>query len=153
MNDYVDLKLELLGDGTYDLIIGDAGDLAATFGMDTTVLTSVLSDARATESEVGLASYRGGWLGNLVPVQLETQLGSLLWTLEQRRRSTDNLNLAVDAVQKSLNWLVANGLAKTVEVSGVLIREGAILTVVITSLSGEVDNIYVPLWKATVNGP
>lgn len=152
MINYVDLKLERLADGSYDLIIGDEGDFTATEGLDTTVLSSILSDARASESEVGLAAYRGGWLGNTVPVIVDKQLGGLLWTLEQRRRTTDNLNLSVDAVQKSLDWLVESNIAKSVECSGVLSPDGAIISVVITSLSGEVDSIYVPLWKATVNG-
>lgn len=152
MNKYVDLKLERLSDGSYDLVIGDAGDFTATEGLDTTVLASILSDARASESEVGMASNRGGWLGNLAPVVIDRQLGGLLWTLEQRRRTTDNLNLAVDAVQKSLDWLVESNIAKSVECTGALSADGAIISVIITSLSGEVDSIYVPLWKATVNG-
>jgi len=151
--EYVDLKLERLSDGSYDLIVGDEGDFTATEGLDTAVLASVLSDARATESEVGLAANRGGWLGNLAPIMIGKQLGSLLWVLEQRRRTTDNLNLSVDAIQKSLDWLIENSIAKSVECSGVLSADGAIISVVITSLSGEVDSIYVPLWKATVNGP
>jgi len=149
---YVDLKLARSDDGGYDLIIGDFGDFTATEGLDTTVLSSILSDARASVNEVALAQFRGGWLGNLVPVEINRELGSLLWVLEQRRRTTENLNLSIDAVQKSLTWLIDQDVAKSVEVTGILKGEGAILTVIITSLSGEVDSIYVPLWKATVNG-
>jgi len=148
---YVDLKLLQLADGSYDLIVGD-GDFLTTESMDTTVLTSVLSDARASETEVGQAKYRGGWLPNVAFTRANSQLGSLLWLMAQRRRTTENLNFAIDSVEKSLSWLIEDGIAKSLEVLGTFRGEGAILTISITSFSGETDNVFVPLWKAVGNG-
>ncbi len=148
----VDLKLTQLSDTTYDLIIGDEGDFVATEGFNTAILTSILSDARASEVEITEAKNRGGWLGDLVPVVEGYVLGSLLWTVQQRKATTETKNAAVDAVQKSLTWLTELGYAKSVDVSGVLKANGGEINVLITSFSGETDSINVPIWKATVNG-
>lgn len=148
----IDLKIERLSDDTYDLVLGDYGDLEGTEGFDTAVLTSILSDARASEVEITQAKNRGGWLGDLVPVIEGYVLGSLLWTYEQKKRLTATLNGAIDAVEKSLLWVTELGYAKALSVTGRLIPEGGEISVEITSFSGEVDIINVPIWKATVNG-
>lgn len=148
---YVDLKLQKLADGTYDLIIGE-GDFVFTEGLDTTVITSILSDARASDTDVGQARYRGGWLPNVEFQRANSQLGSLLWLMEQRRRTTESLNLAVDLTEKALVWLVEDGIARSVQVFGSFQGEGAILDITITSFSGETDSVFVPLWRKTING-
>ncbi len=147
-----DLKLALQGDGqTYDLVIGDNGDFEGEEGLDTTLIVSVLSDARASASEVAIPAQRGGWLGNLVFPRENSQLGSLLWLIEQRRRTTGNLNIAVDQVQKALQWLVDDGIAKEVTVSGELAALGGAISISAISSSGITENLYLPLWKETGN--
>ena len=146
----VDVKLSLNEDGqTYGLTIAN-GDFVGTQGLDTTVLTGLLSDGRASESEVTQAEFRNGWIGDLVNED-GFQLGSLLWTLDQERRTSAALAKAIDLTEKALEWLITNGLAKDVSVSGALTTSGALLTVVITTLSGSTDTRYVPLWRETVN--
>lgn len=146
----VDLKLERQADGqTYDLIIGDSGDFETTEGLDTTLLVSILSDARASESEIPIPSQRGGWLGNLAFLRDNSQLGSLLWTIQQRRRTTGNLNIAIDQAQKALNWMVEDGIAQDVIVTGALSTVGADISIQVSAFSGDVENIYIPLWKET----
>lgn len=148
----IDLKLQQLPDSTFDLIEGDYGDFEATEGFDTSLFISVLTDARATEVEITQAKDRGGWLGDLVPVIEGYATGSLLWTFNQRRRTTESLNGAIDAVEKSLTWLLDLAYAKDLSVTGSLMQDGANIQIVVTSFSGETDTINVPIWKATVNG-
>lgn len=145
-----DLKLALQPDGqTYDLVIGDKGDFSLDTGLSTTLLTSILSDARASSSEVADPLQRGGWLGSLVFPREDSQLGSLLWIVQQRRRTTANLNVAVDQVQKALAWFLDDGIAKNVDVTGSLDATGAVISISVTPFSGEASNLYLPLWKET----
>lgn len=149
----IDLKIEEQADTTYDLVEGDSGDLEGTYGFDTAILTSVLTDGRASESEVSEARWRRGWLGDTVPVIEGVELGSLLWVwTEQRKMLLENRNGAVDSVEKALSWLVDFTYAKSVEVSGRLVPQGyGYIDVVVTSFSGATDTLNVPIWKATIN--
>jgi len=145
-----DLQLELQSDGqTYDLVIGDNGDFVGDTGLSTTILTSILSDARASASEVADPIQRGGWFGNLVFPREDSELGSLLWIIRQRRRTTASLNVAVDRVQKGLAWFLEDGIAKNIDVTGSLDPTGATINIEVTPFSGETSNLYVPLWKET----
>lgn len=149
----VDLKLEVQSDGqTYDLVIGDNGDFEVTEGLDTALIVSLLSDARASESEVANPAQRGGWLGNLVFPRENSQLGSLLWLVQQRRRTTGNLNLAIDQVKKALQWFIDDGLAKEIDVTGSLTQGGGEIAISILTFSGVTENLYLPLWRETGNG-
>lgn len=148
----IDLKIEQLSDSTYDLMLGDSGDFETTEGFDTSLLVSILSDARASEVEISQAKDRRGWFGDLNPVVEGYVLGSLLWTFEQKRRLSSTLNGAIDSVKKSLLWITELNYAKSVQVSGRLIDQGGEISVVITSFSGESDTINVPIWKATIDG-
>ncbi len=149
----VDLKLTLRADGnSYGLTVGDNGDFEVDEGLTTTLLVSILTDARAEPSEVSLARARRGWLGNLNFPTDGRRLGGKLWLIEQERRTTAALNKANDFTQKSLNWFVEDDIAKSVEVTGELNTAGAIQNVQITSLSGIVDSVNVGLWRATVDG-
>lgn len=149
----IDLKLTELSDGTWDLLDGGDGDFAGTEGYDTALLTSILTDARALEAEVTKIENRRGWLPDLYPVVEGYVLGSLLWAAtEQKKKTTENLNAAVDAVEKSLTWITDLNYAKSVDVSGVLSRTGAEISVIVTAFSGQADTMNFQIWKATVNG-
>jgi phage gp46-like protein len=146
----VDIKLFLNPDGqTYGIRLGDSGDLTGTEGLDTSIYTTLLTDSRASESEVSKSSERNGWIGNLANSD-GFELGSLLWIVNQKRRTLGNLAIAIDIVEKALEWYLDGGLLLKIEVSGELESSGALITINMTTLSGVIDTRYVPLWKETV---
>lgn len=146
----IDIKLFLNADGqTYGPRLGPNGDFIGTQGLDSSVYTSLLTDSRASNSEVSKEEYRGGWIGNLVNED-GFELGSLLWLTEQKRRTSQALSQAIDITEKALSWYVDNSLLKEIEVTGSLTTTGALLEIILTTLSGDIDTVYVPLWKETV---
>ena len=63
------------------------------------------------------------------------------------------MNRVVEFARQALQWLIDQGQAKTVEVSGAIIpKEGIALNIVITSFSGKIENHYVKLWENTQDG-
>lgn len=148
-----DLKLFPDATGqTYGIRVGTEGDFVSDEGLETQVLVSVLTDARADSSEVAIPEDRSGWMGNLNFPTEGRSLGSILWTLQQAKRTTASKNRAIDYVQKSLDWFAEDEIAKSITVSGELTASGVLLNIQIVSLSGVVDNVYVPLWGKTING-
>lgn len=146
----VDIKLFLNSDGqTYGPKLGPNGDFIGTDGLDTSIYVSLLTDSRASESEVVKEENRGGWIGNLINSD-GSEIGSLLWLIEQKRRTSQSLAQAVDIVEKALNWYIEDGLLKEIEVTGALTQFGGIITITLITLSGDIDTKYVPLWKETV---
>lgn len=146
----VDMKLFLNSDGqTYGPRLGSNGDFIGTEGLDTSLYVTLLTDSRASESEVTKSEERGGWIGNLANAD-GFELGSLLWIVEQKRRTSAALAKAIDITEKALDWYLEYGLLKEIGVTGVLTTSGALLTIELTTLSGNIDTRYVPLWKETV---
>lgn len=144
-----DIKIEQQLDTSFDVSIVD-GDLACTRGFETAIWTSLLTDARASESQVIIPEYRRGWPGNMVSPVENRQLGSHLWLIDQRRLNQSTLNEAIDHARNALLWFIDDGLAKNVVVDGIIVPTcGIQLSIVITSYSGETETHYVKLWEIT----
>ena len=145
----IDLKLTQDEFGAFDLTIAD-GDFESVEGFDTALNLSLLTDARAPEDKVAVPENRKGWLGDLTSPVTDRLIGSLLWLLDQRRLTQDTLNDAVSFTRDALNWFVQDGIAKAVDVTGVIIpKTGIQLTIVITTFDGRTETHYVPLWEVT----
>ena len=143
-----DMEL-ILENGSFDLLI-ENGDFKAEDGLDTALWVSLFTDARADESQVLQPESRRGWMGNLVSNVFERQLGGLLWLAEQRRLIQETLNEVEDYVRKSLDWMLEDGLARNIEVSGEIVPlNGLAVTITITTQEGSTDSHYVPLWEVT----
>ncbi len=146
-----DLKLTQGDDGVFDLVIED-GNFVIEDGFDTSIMVSLITDARAPADKVVLPENRRGWMGNLVSPVDGRDLGGLLWLTEQRRLTQDTLNETVDYARKSLNWFVEDGLANSIDVTGEIVpRSGIRLTIAITALTGVPDKHYINLWEVTGN--
>jgi len=140
------------GNGIWDISF-EEGDIKPTCGLDTAVYLSLLTDSRATDSQVYDPKLRRGWLGNVATPVVGRDLGGKLWLLEQSRLDQDALNNAVDYANKSLSWLVEDNVCVKILVSGKIVpRSGIELDVQITSSDGVTSNIYVQLWHNTING-
>ena len=145
----IDVKLTQDEFGAFDLTIAD-GDFVGVEGFDTALNLSLLTDARAPEDKVGKPENRRGWMGDLNSPVTGRLIGSLIWLLNQRRLTQDTLNDAVSFTRDALNWFVVDGIARAVDVSGIIIPKiGIAVTIVITTLDGRTETHYVPLWEVT----
>lgn len=103
--------------GTVDLaVVGD--DLASDEGLETAVLLSIFTDARANPDDT-LPSDDGdlrGWLGDEFADVEGDRFGSRLWLLSRAARRADVLPLAEQYVTEALAWMVTDGVARSVEV-------------------------------------
>lgn len=119
--------------GGYDLALssGSVGpDLATDDGMDTAIAISLFSDARARPDDrlpgsgspglddpgaAGLA--RRGWWGDGLSDIDGDRTGSRLWLLGREKMTPELLNRIRDYTTEALDWLVADGVARTVAVA------------------------------------
>jgi phage gp46-like protein len=145
----IDLKLAKDdATGLYDLSL-TAGDFTLVDSFDTSVQVSILGDERADQSEVPSSELRRGWWGNQFNDDIAFQLGSKLWLLYQARATQDTLNSAINFAQNSLQWLVDDGHAQEVAVTGVRTIDNITLTVNIFRDQARVETRYYDLWDNT----
>lgn len=147
----IDIALEQSTSG-YDISITD-GDLTSVDSFETAIYVSLFSDARASEDQVFLPQARRGWICD-VASPIEDQLyGSHLWLLEQRRLTQSTLNEAINYARLGLQWMIDQGQALNIEVTGEIVAgSGIALNIAVTSYTGETQNAYVRLWENTING-
>lgn len=108
------------------------GDIASDDGLETGVIISLFSDARATpdmlEAIDNDGDLRGFW-GDIT--RPEDSTGSLLWTLKRSKQLTKTLALARGYCQAALKWLIDDKVADRIDIrtsylapaSGVMIIE------------------------------
>lgn len=91
------------------------GNLEMTSALETAVMMSLFTDARALPGDKLLPGEtdRRGWWGDLVDAQ---PIGSRLWLLRRAKRLPETLKLARDYVSEALRWLVTDQIAAKVEV-------------------------------------
>ena len=118
-----DLRLRILGGaGGTDLEVA-AGDFALDQGLDTAVLVSLFTDARApADADLpGEADDRRGWWGqdNADP------FGSLLWlVLERGVRTAEAATLAAGYAREALQWMIREEIAASVDVASTFEADG-----------------------------
>jgi phage gp46-like protein len=96
-----------------DWVLAD-GDLQTGQDLETACLVSLFTDKLATPDFVptdGTTDRRGWWAD-----QYDPPLGSNLWQLERAKKTRDTLGLARRYASDSLQWLVTDGVAKSVAV-------------------------------------
>lgn len=95
-----------------------AGDLAADDTLETAILLSLFTDARATEDELvrfGGADPRGFWGDSLAEIEGD-RFGSKLWLLAREKQTAETLNRARDYATEALAWLIEDGIADEVPI-------------------------------------
>jgi len=85
------------------------GDIETTRNLDTAVLLSIFCERRADSSEVPIAKYRRGWIGNILMFDSLDEMGSKLWLLYQARATQNNLNRAKKFITDALEWMTKTG--------------------------------------------
>jgi phage gp46-like protein len=94
----------------------DAG-LAFDEGLESAVTISLLTRRRADESdEPPDPTNLGGFWGDTYPDVEGDQLGSRLWLTQGRKINEETLELAKTYAEESLQWMIEDGVAETVEV-------------------------------------
>lgn len=99
--------------------------LATDDGLETAVILSLFTDARAKDDDVlplGQTDRRGWWGDSYAPVPGD-RFGSRLWLLSASKQLQQSLNLAKQYAEEALGWLVEDGAARKVEVDTFIPRD------------------------------
>lgn len=122
-------------------VVGD--DLDTSDPLQTAVLLSLFTDARAPDSLEIYSQDRRGWWGT---TYLGREIGSLLWTLYRAIKSdgTAVLRRAESYASTALQWLIDDGIAASVSVTAAWYAQTNLgLYVVITQPSGVTKYSFV----------
>lgn len=126
------------------------GDFVTNNNFDTSLAISLFGDKRADASEVPVAHHRRGWWGDPFNTNdIEFKLGSKLWLLHQARATPVTLSKAISYAKEALQWLVTDGHAQRIDVSGTLSQNGVQLNIIILRDSGVTETRYYDLWENT----
>lgn len=126
-----ELKLRLCEKIGADLICED-GDLVTENNIQTAVLISLFTDARAPKDadlpDVLNPDRRGWWGSDISPPVPDYNMGSLLWLLERSKVTNEVLSKAKDYTQKALQWMIDDKVVDEIEIN-VQRRKGDILAI------------------------
>lgn len=129
----------------------DSGDLSSDAALETAVILSLFTDARALDDDalpLG-QSDRRGWWGDTYPVTPGDRIGSRLWLLAASKQLQAALNDAKAYAEEALAWLVSDGIAANVAVATFIARDEVMgMQVTITRPTGvDVAMRYDLLWS------
>jgi len=95
-----------------------APDLEVDGGLESAVLISLFSDARATAEDLadGNPTDKRGYWGDAVAPDAGDVWGSKLWLLERAKITAETLQKAKEWAKAALQWLVDDHVAKSVTV-------------------------------------
>lgn len=129
----------------YDFSLDESGDIKSEDFFDTSILYSLFGERRASSSEVVSPEHRRGWIGNG-----DYENGSKLWLLSQARLTRNTLNLIQDEAKKSLQWLVDDGFAVSIDDPVAHISNGrVILDITVRRSRDKIDRKSYTLWENT----
>jgi len=111
-----DIALQQISPGVFGLAL-NGNDLAADDGLETSVLISLFTDARATPEELAAIGHDDprGWWGDIGDDD-GVQMGSKLWLLWREVIVTETLSRAREYCRDALRWMIDDGIAKAVNV-------------------------------------
>lgn len=130
---------------SYDFKIVD-GDIEVEDSMDTALIVSLFSDARADASEVSASNLRRGWWGSEVSDISKDNFGSKLWLLSQARQTPTTLNKGINYARLALGWLTQLKYSKLIDVTGTFIQNGININIKITNYNSETESKAYKLW-------
>lgn len=120
-----------------DLVLENS-DLALDEGLNTAILVSLFTDRRAAVSDElpDPAGSRRGWWGDGLNGDNDLT-GSRLWLLTRRKATPETRRLYEEYTREALAWMIKDGLAEKIDVSGRWLVMGLLaVTVVITRPGG-----------------
>ncbi|WP_449246575.1 phage GP46 family protein [Desulfarculus baarsii] len=109
-------------------LVYHAGALDTDDTLDTAILQSIFSDARARDDDAlpdGETSRRGWWGDGVADVEGD-RFGSRLWLLCREKQTEATRQKAVAYVKEALAWLTADGVATAVDVDAAWTARGVL---------------------------
>lgn len=131
-----------------DLALDPLG-LAPDGGLETAVILSLFSDARAAADDVlpGPGADPRGWWGDLLPLATGYRLGSKLWLLAREKQLPVVLERARAYAVEALSWLVTSGAASRVDVTASNPRDGLLALAITIEAPALGLRTYQYLWE------
>ena len=130
----------------YDFSLDANGDIDTEDFFDTSLLYSLFGERRASADEMVDPNRRRGWIGNTE----DFENGSKIWLLSQARLTRDNLNRLQDEAAKSLQWLVDDGYAVSIDqVVATISNSKVLLDITIRRSRDKIDRKFFTLWDNT----
>lgn len=129
--------------GKADILLNANGDdLQQDFDLKTAVVVSLFSDARAATRDLPSidADPRGWW---------NAEIGSLLWLLSREKTIPVNLEKGIVYIRNALNWLIEQGIASKIDVSGAIENQYRFKFQI--RILKSLDSRYDYLWKDIQN--
>lgn len=120
--------LTLIWDGSACDLAIDGNDLALDDGLRTALIVSLFSDRRARDDDElpGGDDDRRGWWADAWPQIDGDRIGSRLWLLGREKELSETLRRAREYAEEALVWLIADGIAKRIEVVPSVPRRGVL---------------------------
>lgn len=114
-----------------DLGAAEDGGVEEGHELETAVLVSLFTDRRVDESELppgvsGSQVDRAGWWGDAYAEEEGDEIGSRLWLLEHGIDLPDAPVRARSYTLEALEWMVTDGVARSVEATATRVRPGHI---------------------------
>lgn len=142
-----DILLEKSGQ-FFDFSI-ENGDFKLTKGLDTALIMSLFIDKRATQGQVSDPARRRGNLIDELNEDQDYQLGSTLWLSDQARANQETLNRDIASANDALSWLILDGIAQNIQVTGASTNGTESIDVKIQRFDDENFNQQFVLWQNT----
>lgn len=103
----------------------DALGLEQDDGLETAVILSLFTDARARDDDAlpHGQSDRRGWWADAYPAVAGDRFGSRLWLLRASKQLQESLTTAKQYAEEALAWMVEDGVAQRVEVDTFIARD------------------------------
>ena len=146
----IDFKFKQDEFGNWDIDFA-GGDIETTQGLDSAIYLSIISENRASASQIKDSRLRRGHFANEFNNIQNSEVGSLVWYYSGQVVNTEsNASLIKDAITDSLSWIVNQGIASDLEVS--VEKKGSGLNIDIELISELTpENQYYNLFLNTVN--
>lgn len=129
-----------------DIEIEDDG-IQLDEGLETAIILSFFSDQRCTTEELpdGEISQRGWW-GDMYAETDGDQFGSKLWLFDREKQTLENLSKIEDTAKVALQWMIDDGIAKSIAIQASYPRsEFLLLEVSLTKPDGTIY-AFKTLW-------
>lgn len=109
-----------------DFLIDESGaDISSDEGLETAVIISLFTDARAGDEELPPnEKSKRGWWGDSIADATEDKIGSKLWLLFREKELKEVAVRAKEYVQEALEWMIETKIANKIEVDSELLGNG-----------------------------
>jgi len=119
--------------GYWDISVSN--DIDSTEGLDTSILTSIFTDSRASDSEQPVPLLRRGWWGD---GYTRSSLGSKVWLTINRPITDETSNYISSYVSQALQWLIDDKFFTKIDVSTSVDIEKGVIYLYIMSTKNDI---------------